>query len=115
VEHHLLLFEGVQGGANLQIIQEKIENLLKDYTFPVAIHPVSAENDRLQKTYGARTPHLFFIRPDGYIAYSGQATDLESFHAYLNSVFIRQNGRGQDAMGGKAASSQYIFCATKTV
>jgi hypothetical protein len=93
VEHHLLIFEGVQGGANLQAIQEKMEDLLKNYPFPVAIHLVSAENDALQKTYGVRTPHLFFIRPDGYIAYSGQATDTESFLNYLNSVFIMQEGR----------------------
>ncbi len=92
VGHHVLLFEGMQeqGGVNLQIMQEQIENLLKDYTFPVAIHLVSADNYALQKTYGARTPRLFLVRPDGYIAYSGQADDLESFRTYLNRVFIRQ-------------------------
>ncbi len=92
MEHHLLLFEGMQEqeDVNLQTIQEQIENLLKDYPFPVAIHLISADNYTLQKLYGARTPRLFLIRPDGYIAYSGQADDLESFRTYLNSVFIRR-------------------------
>lgn len=93
VQHHLLLFEGVQGGADLRTIEEKIKDLLKDYAFPVALHLIAAENGTLQKIYDARTLRLFLIRPDGYIAYSGQATDLESFRAYLNRVFIRQDGR----------------------
>lgn len=93
VEHHLLLFEGMQGGAHLQTMQEKVEDLLKDYAFPVAIHLISAENGTLQKIYDAQAPRLFLIRPDGYIAYSGQATDLESFRAYLDRVFIRQGRR----------------------
>lgn len=92
VEHHLLLFEGMQEqeDANLKTIQEQLENLLKDYLFPVAIHLLSADNYALQKIYGARTPRLFLIRPDGYIAYSGQAGDLESLRTYLNRVFTRQ-------------------------
>lgn len=97
VEHHLLLFEGVQREANLQTMQEKVEDLLKDYAFPVAIHPILAENGTLQKIYDVRIPRLFLIRPDGYIAYSGRATDLASFRTYLDRMFIRQSGRERTA------------------
>lgn len=92
VEHHLLLFEGLHADGTLETFQEKVKDLLKGYTVPLALHPIPAENRTLHKVYDAQRSRLFLIRPDGYIAYSGQATDLESFKAYLDSVFTRQEG-----------------------
>jgi 2-polyprenyl-6-methoxyphenol hydroxylase-like FAD-dependent oxidoreductase len=92
VEHHLLLFAGMreQEEGLLQAMQGQLENLLKDYTFPVTLHLISADNATLHKIYGAPTPRLFLVRPDGYIAYSGQADDLESLRSYLNRVYTRR-------------------------
>jgi hypothetical protein len=90
VEHHLLLFEGLQAHSDGQLMQRQVQEVLKGYTFPVALHLISAENHTLHKLYGAQTPCLYFIRPDGYIAYKGSATDLQPFSTYLDRVFTHQ-------------------------
>jgi hypothetical protein len=67
-----------------------VQEVLKGYTFPVALHLIEAENHTLHKLYGAQTPCLCLIRPDGYIAYKGAATDLQPFSTYLDRVFTKQ-------------------------
>src|SRR5262249_22684959 len=58
VEHHLLLFEGLRRQSAVRTIQEKVKELLKWYTVPVALHLISAENHALHTLYGAQTTCL---------------------------------------------------------
>ncbi len=99
VEHHLLLFEGLHADETLDTLQKKVKDLLKSYTVPLVLHPIPAENRTLHTLYDAQRSRLFLIRPDGYIAHSGQATDLESFSIYLNRVFTHRGLINTQQMG----------------
>ncbi|MBV9231012.1 MAG: FAD-dependent monooxygenase [Chloroflexi bacterium] len=90
VEHHLLLFEGLHPEENLETLQMQVKDLLKGYSVPLALHTIPAGNRTLHEVYNVQKSRLFLIRPDGYIAYSGQATDLKSFSAYLDGMSTRQ-------------------------
>ena len=44
-------------------------------------------SDALHERYGRSEPSLYLIRPDGYIAFRGTATDVERLPAYLAKLF----------------------------
>ena len=97
--HHLLLFGGEKPNPErLAATGEEVEALLGRYAVPVNIHRVATENKSLHKRYGAKTPSLFLIRPDGHVAYRGGAADLVGLKMYLDRLFVvapkhvRQNG-----------------------
>ena len=88
-DHHLLLFEGEKPNPErLAATGEEVEALLGRYAVPVNIHRVAAENKSLHKRYGAKTPSLFLIRPDGHVAYRGGAADLVGLKMYLDRLFV---------------------------
>jgi hypothetical protein len=49
----------------------------------VVLDPEQHLHDR----YGARTPCLYLVRPDGYIGYRAQPGDAEHLGAYFRRVF----------------------------
>jgi hypothetical protein len=42
----------------------------------------------MHRRFGARSECLYFVRPDGYVAYRCQPADEHRFSAYLDRVFI---------------------------
>ena len=98
-DHHLLIFEGEKPDPDrLNVTREEIEGLLNRYEVPVSIHQVSTGNRKLHKSYGAKTSSLFLVRPDGHVAYRGEAGDLISLKMYLDRLFVAARSRtGQNA------------------
>jgi hypothetical protein len=88
--HHLLLFEGTQPGPGLDALEGDLLTLLDRYAATVTLHRVLAANRDLHRRYGARTPTLFLVRPDGHIAYRGSPARPEDLAAYLTRWFQRR-------------------------
>ena len=102
-EHHLILFEGKEpDSARLEASRVEVERVLGRYGFPVSVHQVTAGNEQLQARYGAKKPTLFLIRPDGQVAYRGEAADTVSLKLYLDRLFVE---RGSEPVGTKVAES----------
>ncbi|MGF1471701.1 MAG: FAD-dependent monooxygenase [Rubrobacteraceae bacterium] len=92
-DHHLLLFEGEEPDpARLAATREEVGRLLDLYKAPVNVHQISANNKSLHERYGAGTATLFLIRPDGHIAYRGEAGDIIGLKMYLDWLFGRDRG-----------------------
>lgn len=90
VDHHLLLFGGLQPDPELlQRVRAEIATTLDRYPAPISLHEVASANRTLQERYGADRPSVFLIRPDGQIAYRGDAADVAALTAYLDRVFVR--------------------------
>jgi 2-polyprenyl-6-methoxyphenol hydroxylase-like FAD-dependent oxidoreductase len=92
-DHRLLLFAGSKPAnplTNFQRLEEHVRSLLDAYAAPISLHVVSSGNRKLHKLYGAEEPSLFLVRPDGHIAYRGDAEDLDSFKLYLDKLFTQQ-------------------------
>jgi len=90
--HHLLLFEGRRRDpARLEAAGDVVEGLLDRYEAPVTVHRIPAEERGLHERYGARTSTVFLIRPDGHVAYRGEATDAVGLKVHLDRLFV---GRG---------------------
>src|SRR5918995_2919795 len=95
-EHHLLFFEGQNPEATLPEIgrtEEDLRALLGSYEIPVSIRRVHAGNRRLHEIYGADSPSLFLVRPDGHVAYRGRAEDPEGLESYLDGLFVGRERR----------------------
>ena len=95
-EHHLLFFEGQNPEATLPEIgrtEEDLRALLGSYEIPVSIRRVHSGNRRLHEIYGADSPSLFLVRPDGHVAYRGRAEDPEGLESYLDGLFVGRERR----------------------
>ena len=89
-KHHLLFFEGRKpDGAPPEVgrTEEDLRALLGSYGARISLHTVHAGNRSLHERYGAHSPSLFLVRPDGHVAYRGPATDLARLEAYLDRLF----------------------------
>lgn len=89
VRHHLLLFEGPRPDRRTSARRDAVERLLGRYAVDISVHDVPAHDTALHIRYGARTPLMFLIRPDGHIAYSGAPEDLDRLGAYLDRIYLR--------------------------
>ena len=95
-DHHLLLFEGTRSEPNrLEVAREEIDGLLERYEAPMQIHQIPANNKKLHERYGVKKPRLFLIRPDGHVAYSGEASDVVGLKVYLDRLFTEREARKQ--------------------
>ena len=100
-DHHLLIFEGEKPDPNrLNVAREEIEGLLDRYEVTVSLHQVPTGNRKLHKSYGAKTSSLYLVRPDGHVAYRGEAGDLVGLKMYLDRLFAEDRaGRNVGARG----------------
>jgi 2-polyprenyl-6-methoxyphenol hydroxylase-like FAD-dependent oxidoreductase len=100
-DHHLLLFEGQRRGSMPGALKDKEEDLralIGSYEMPIAMDTVRTANRTLHERYGADSPTLFLVRPDGHIAYRGPADDPDALGSYLDGLYAvaerRKGARG---------------------
>jgi hypothetical protein len=55
----------------------------------------------LHRLYGAHTARLYLLRPDGYVAFRGDADSTDKLRAYLNAIFA--DGGGSPVEGASLA------------
>ena len=67
-----------------------IRDRLGPYAAPIQVHDVPAANRTLQKRYGADVPSIVLVRPDGHIAFRGDAIDIVPLTRYLDRWFVRR-------------------------
>ncbi|MCC5602119.1 FAD-dependent monooxygenase [Nostoc favosum] len=88
--HQLLVFEGLWSEEQFEDLESKLRVLIAHYSPSICIHLIGKEHHSLHKSYNVNnTSTLFLIRPDGYIAYRGQANALNEFAAYLDTLFTK--------------------------
>jgi len=91
LQRHVLLFEGLRPDAELTDAAEGTTAALLDrIAAPVRLHRIAAEQRRLQALYGADVPTAVLVRPDGHIAYRGDAADVVALKRYLDGVFVER-------------------------
>ena len=89
--HHLLLFEAPTPDTRSSSRRHMLEGILARYAVDITIHDVPAAEPTLHARYGARTPLVWLIRPDGHLAYSGAPDNLDGLRSYLDRIYIRQS------------------------
>jgi len=105
LDHDLLLFEGGRSETALPDparTREDLQALVGAYGAPIRLHAVAPGNRSLHERYGANSPTLFLVRPDGHIAYRGPAEDIDGLGAYLDRYFVgpgRREGAGRPGKG----------------
>jgi hypothetical protein len=102
--HHLLLFGGPDSDSLVPLIEAE-KRLPRGYRelfrthFVVGRDPLDAGETPsvyldscglLHRRYGMRRSGLYFLRPDGYVAYRCPRLDVNGFVAYLAEVFARR-------------------------
>lgn len=109
LDHHLLLFEGGRSDTALPDparTRKDLQALVGAYEAPVRVHAVTPGNRSLHGRYGADSPTLILVRPDGHIAYRGPAEDLDGLGAYLDRLFVGPEQReGARRFGEDAAAA----------
>ncbi len=97
-DHHLLIFEGEKPNTErLVATREEVERLLDCYEAPVHVHQISTQNKGLHGSYGAKKPSLFLVRPDGHVAYRGEASDIVGLKMYFDRLFVTDKNRIESA------------------
>jgi 2-polyprenyl-6-methoxyphenol hydroxylase-like FAD-dependent oxidoreductase len=89
VDHHLLLFEGIDEDGAATQLEQALSELLTSYKVKVIIYRIPSDNTALQRRYGVKNATFFLIRPDGHIAYIGDARHLASFRAYMDQLYTQ--------------------------
>jgi 2-polyprenyl-6-methoxyphenol hydroxylase-like FAD-dependent oxidoreductase len=98
--HHLLLFEGPTPDTRSPSRRHVLEGLLAQYAVDITIHDVPAAEPTLHARYGARSPLVWLIRPDGHLAYSGAPDDLDGLRSYLDRIYVRRAAASDQKDGG---------------
>jgi len=104
--HTLLCFDGAaatdEGYHRLSKVSEQVKNRLGDAVQVFVVVPSATRPDALKadipvlfdadgemhRRFGARSECLYFVRPDGYVAYRCQPADEHRFSAYLDRLFV---------------------------
>lgn len=104
-DHHLLIFEGERPDPNrLEATREEVGRMLDRYGVTVHVHQIGTANGSLHALYGAKRSSLVLIRPDGHVAYRGEAADTVGLKMYLDRLFVAHGSRAEenaDARGEK--------------
>ncbi|MEM6581768.1 MAG: FAD-dependent monooxygenase [Pseudomonadota bacterium] len=104
-QYRLLFFQGMDEGETMAIIEEAANTAMPfaSWLKPYIVARQSAESVRepgaghtiihdqhgaLHDTYGAQSPCIYLIRPDGYIAY--RSLDIRSIDQYFEHIKIGQ-------------------------
>ena len=93
IDHHLLFFAGNQSnqkGADLNVTSERLQAVLDQYAVPIHLQMIPTENRSLHEQYRANKPSLFLVRPDGHLAYCGEASNMDSLQSYLDGWFYKR-------------------------
>jgi 2-polyprenyl-6-methoxyphenol hydroxylase-like FAD-dependent oxidoreductase len=79
LQHTLILFEGPERDVSAQALA----GLVGRYAInvPVRVVPPSAQGQR-------HAAHVWLVRPDGHISYSGPARDLDGLAAYMDAWYV---------------------------
>jgi hypothetical protein len=80
---------GPRAGPGLDALREELEALLDRYAATAVVHPYRGERGAA-RALRCRTPILFLVRPDGHVAYRGEAADVVGLEAYLERLFVRR-------------------------
>ncbi|MBH25564.1 MAG: hypothetical protein CMH57_14165 [Myxococcales bacterium] len=104
--HHLLLFDGQaqtsEGYRNMERVGRLVQNRFGHHMQVHMIIPGSRRpatlrwrgsvvqdvDSALHQRFGAGADCLYLIRPDGYIAYRSQPSDMRLLFRYLDRIFI---------------------------
>ena len=108
-EHVLLLFGGAHSTAQgYRQLAETGHKVQQRYSGLITVHLVAGDTmpgigldwygsvvlDKgliLHRRYGAVSPCLYLIRPDGYVAYRNRPVQLEAVENYLRRIFARRS------------------------
>jgi len=89
VQHHVLIFEGVEARATLEKVTADVRAILKQYRMgDVQIVPIISANTALHHRYDANRSRLFLVRPDGHIGFEAPLDRLVNFEQYLRSLYV---------------------------
>ncbi|HET7480212.1 MAG TPA: hypothetical protein VFJ72_11925, partial [Rubrobacteraceae bacterium] len=93
LDHHLLLFEGLEPDPRLEAAREEIEGLLDRYELSVNVQRIESANQKLHERYGANASSMLLIRPDGHVAFRSAVADVVGLKIYLDRLFTRRGVR----------------------
>jgi FAD binding domain len=104
-DHTLLCFDGTVASEEgyhrlarmLELAKQRLGNDVRGFVVvPSATRPEVLARDipvlldaegEIHRRFGARSECLYFVRPDGYVAYRCQPADEHRFSAYLDRLF----------------------------
>lgn len=89
------------GPVGMEPTREEIARLLDRYEATVRLHRVPAGNRTLHERYGADRASVFLVRPDGHLAYRGDAEDLADLTRYLDRLLTRRDSRARPRVSSR--------------
>ncbi|MGB7128044.1 MAG: FAD-dependent monooxygenase [Candidatus Rhabdochlamydia sp.] len=66
---------------------ESLQRFGSEFIHVISITPSMDPTGEAHQIYGAKTPCVYIIRPDGYIGYRNKGIDALDIKAYFNSIF----------------------------
>jgi 2-polyprenyl-6-methoxyphenol hydroxylase-like FAD-dependent oxidoreductase len=83
-DHHLLLLEGTGMPSEAS---DRFGAVIDDHAPTVHIHVIDRRETQVHAVYAVTAPTAVLIRPDGYIAWRGAASDADGLRTYLSSWY----------------------------
>ncbi len=90
LNHQLFVFSGTHVN-NAQADTASIQKTLQTSALPIDVITIAASCSSAYKICGVEVnePTVFFIRPDGHVAFRGSISNLNAFETYLGRVYTR--------------------------
>ncbi len=73
----------------------RLDEIVRTSSLPIHTHILGAEEERVNQRFGARTPTLVLVRPDGYIGFRGSAARLGELRDYLGRIYAAPLDRAE--------------------